>query len=137
FDRLDIKQNTEDVLRAVEEIAQPLIDKKTGGIQSLETVKQMAEEYGEDGFAVVKDLSELQKTVPNIGVKLVAGRILRNTVAADLHKSVQEFAVAASGEADNQLANVAELSQRVLDKAEFLLQLDTMLAGVTKEVARG
>lgn len=103
FDRLDVHTDTESVIKSFQSMLDPIVDKGVGGVQSLETTKQMALDelrmHGTSGDAALAFADSLRKDAENLkdmASRLVAAKTVRNTVAEDIADKVRLYRSAAT-----------------------------------------
>lgn len=125
-------KTTDDALAAIREIepvAQSLIDGKIGDVQTMEVVKELAEELGSDPDAVIAGLQASGDS--NLAALMVAGRTIRNSLAEDVAKiATQGDARAKSGE------DVSEMFEQLLEAQGALTKVDMVVGIAQKNAAR-
>lgn len=127
YSKLDINTDTKALLKVVEDATQPYIDKATGGVQSLEAVKELAEQGYGDTAALAKALSAAPDKLKDLSVTMVQGRVLRNTLAERLVESRRRLG--------NDPTNES-LIDEVAQGAAYLVKVDQDVATAQKEIAR-
>lgn len=130
LDRLSTSEEAKDLLVTLSDAADNFVQKRTGGVVSLDKVKIAAQELGDAlgiGPEMVKALQQDASNVKNIGIRLVVYREVRNS----LGEEIGNLARKASDDLEN-----TPLVNRLADLSKLYAEFHTNLQVIQTEGAR-
>lgn len=134
WDRLNIDSGTEDILKTLRPVLDPIVSDAARGVETLGLTKNLAlqelQQAGADPRASVQFIDELSKEakgLEGLASRLVGAKMLRNTMAQEIYEHIGRVSSAVNGDDYNE--TVKDLMKRVslfnkLNTATQVIQIE-------------